>query len=100
MILLVTSVAVLGFFTWFTRINVPFVAVTTVTSMVTKFTINIDLMVNVFSFVSKRTNNAVVTLVTFGPRSLWLLERSKRIAFCGRFLSCYQQFYPAFTETF
>ena len=58
--------------------------------MVTKCTINNDLLVNVFNL-TQRTNIAVVTLVTFGPRSLWLLERARSFALCGRFLSCYQQ---------
>ena len=46
------------------------------------------------------TNIAVVTLITVGPRSLWLLERARSVAPCRRFLSCYQQFYLFFPETF
>jgi len=47
-----------------------------------------------------RTNIAVVTLVTVGARSMWLLERARSDAPCGSYLSCYQQFYLVFPETF
>jgi hypothetical protein len=97
----VTSVAVLVCVTWFTSIYVAaVVTVTTVISVVTKFTININLLVKVFNFLTKRTIIAVVTLVTNGPRSLGLLERARRVALSGHFLSCYRQFYPVSPETF
>jgi hypothetical protein len=98
---LFTSVTVLVFVTWFTSIYVvAVVTVTIVISVVTKFTINMNLLVKVFNFVTKRTNIAVVTLVTNGPWSLRLLERAGSVALCGRFLSCYRQFYPVSPETF
>ena len=81
-------------FSWFTSVNVvPVITITTVISVATKCTIKIILWL-------MRTNIAVVTVVTFVPRSLWLLERAKSVAPCGRFLACYQQFYLVSPETF